>query len=94
MDFKIEIDTLENTIAVYESAIELLESNLNTLNSSLTALKGEAWTGKAKDNFMSLRYGEWEKGLKEHISRFKFLNSMLKEGKASMEALVTEGEQL
>ena len=47
-----------------------------------------------REQFMSLRYGDWEKGLKEHISRFKFLNSMLKEAKSNMEDLIKEGEQL
>lgn len=94
MDFKVEMDTLESAITTYDSAISLLETNLDSLNSSLTALKGEAWTGKAKDDFMALRYGDWEKGLKEHISRFKFLNSMLKEAKTNMEDLIKEGEQL
>ena len=94
MDFKVEMDILENSINTYDNAISLLESNLDTLNSSLSALKGDAWTGKSKEQFMSLRYGEWEKGLKEHISRFKFLNSMLKEAKSNMEDLIKEGEQL
>ena len=91
MDFKIEMETLENAITTYDNAISLLESNLDTLNSSL---KSDAWTGKSKEQFMSLRYGDWEKGLKEHISRFKFLNSMLKEAKSNMEDLIKEGEQL
>lgn len=94
MDFKIEMETLENAITTYDNAISLLESNLDTLNSSLSALKGDAWTGKSKEQFMSLRYGDWEKGLKEHISRFKFLNSRLKEAKSNMEDLIKEGEQL
>ena len=94
MDFKIEMETLENAITTYDNAIRLQESNLDTLNSSLSALKGDAWTGTSKEQFMSLRYGDWEKGLKEHISRFKFLNSMLKEAKSNMEDLIKEGEQL
>lgn len=94
MDFKVEMATVENAITTYENAISLLESNLASLNRSLSALKGEAWTGKSKEQFMSLRYGDWEKGLKEHISRFRFLNSMLKEAKNSMEDLIKEGEQL
>ena len=87
MDFKIEMETLENAITTYDNEISLLES-------SLSALKGDAWTGKSKEQFMSLRYGDWEKGLKEHISRFKFLNSMLKEVTSNMEDLIKEGEQL
>ena len=39
MDFKIEMETLENAITTYDNAISLLESNLDTLNSSLSALK-------------------------------------------------------
>ena len=54
MDFKIEMETLENAITTYDNAISLLESNLDTLNSSLSALKGDAWTGKSKEQFLCL----------------------------------------
>ena len=27
---------------------------------------------------MKIKYGQWEKGLKEYISRLEFLNGMLK----------------
>ena len=55
MDFKIEMEAIDNAITAYDKAI-----------------------------------GE----LKGHISRLEFLNSMLKDAREKLDALVTEGEQL
>ena len=94
MDFKIEMEAIDNAITVYDKAIRELKNNLNSLNSGFSGIKGDGWKGKAKDSFMTIKYGQWEKGLKEHISRLEFLNSMLKDAREKLDALVTEGEQL
>lgn len=43
---------------------------------------------------MTVSYGEWEKGINEHISRLEFLQRMLKEGRGEIMQLVEEGEKI
>lgn len=94
MKFLIDIEVLNSCIGEYESCIDLLEENLLKLNRSLELIKGSGWKGDSKEKFISLEYGEWEKGIKEHISKLVFLNTMLNEAKFEMESLVNNGERL
>ena len=94
MDFSIEIDTLNSVISTYDEALGSLKDNLNLLSRSLKDINNSGWKGQAKDQFMSIRYGEWEKGIKEHISRLEFLVGMLKEAKGEFEGLEQQGNSL
>ena len=94
MKFAIDIEVLNSCIAQYESCISLLEENLQKLNRSLDLIKGSGWKGNAKEQFISVEYGEWDKGIKEHISRLIFLNTMLKEARNEMDRLVDASNRL
>lgn len=94
MDFSIEIDTLDSAISTYDEALKSLKDNLNLLNRSLKDIDNSGWKGKSKEQFMSIKYGNWEQGIKEHISRLEFLVGMLKEAKGEFESLEQQGNSL
>lgn len=94
MDFSVDIDKVNDAISVYDKSINSLKENLNVLNKSLKDIEGTGWSGQAKERFMTIKYGEWEKGIEEHISRLEFLVSMLKEGKCDFEELERVGNNL
>lgn len=94
MDFSADIDRLEDVIAVYERSLKLLKENLKMLNRSLKTIDNDGWSGLSKDKFMSVRYGNFEKGIREHISRLEFLNKMLKEARSEFVNLEWKGNNL
>lgn len=94
MAFSVEIGALDETISIYDRSINSLNENLGTLNRSLEALRNNSWKGEAKEEFMSVKYGDWEKGILEHVSRLEFLNQMLKEARCAMVELERKGENL
>lgn len=94
MDFSVDMDNINDVIDVYDKSIKLLKENLNVLNKSLKSIDSTGWSGQAKEQFITIKYGEWEKGIKEHISRLEFLVSMLKEGRSEFEELERMGSNL
>lgn len=94
MDFSVDMDNINDVIDVYDKSIKLLKENLNVLNKSLKTIDNTGWSGQAKEQFITIKYGEWEKGIKEHISRLEFLVSMLKEGRSEFEELERMGSNL
>ncbi|WP_250675742.1 WXG100 family type VII secretion target [Paraclostridium ghonii] len=94
MDFSVDMDNINDVIDVYDKSIKLLKENLNILNKSLKTIDNTGWSGQAKEQFITIKYGEWEKGIKEHISRLEFLVSMLKEGRSEFEELERMGSNL
>lgn len=94
MDFKVDIDKLNDAIITYDNAINLLKENLEALRQSLKIIQESGWSGKAKEKFMTVKYGQWEKGITEHISRLEFLVSMLKTSQSEFEGLESKGNNL
>lgn len=94
MKFLIKMDTLDNTIGEYDDALIKLKDNLSNLKKSLEIINNGGWKGESKEAFMTVSYGEWEKGINEHISRLEFLQGMLKEGRGEIMQLVEEGEKI
>lgn len=94
MDFKVDMEILEGIIITYESCIKQLNENLETLSISLQAINSSGWSGRAKEKFMSVKYGDWEKGMIGHILRFEYLVSILREGQAEFETIEIEGKSL
>ncbi|MGG7148128.1 hypothetical protein ACQPVA_15135 [Clostridium butyricum] len=54
MDFKLNIETLEETINKYDKLRNLLEKEKVTINKTISDLEGQGWTGEAKDKFIEL----------------------------------------
>lgn len=76
-EVKINLDTLDAAVRVYNTEIANLEDALKELDSVLNRLRSEDWRSEGADTFFESYDSGWKTRFTDHISYLKHLRDCL-----------------
>lgn len=92
--FAVNIDTLQQTIIAYQTAIEDIENAIKEAEQAIDVLKGSGWRTNASRAFFENFDSAWKTDINNRIKAVKHLKSCLESAKTDYDVLFNEVDQI
>ena len=92
--FRVNTDTLQETIYAYQTAISDIEQAVKDAQQAIDTLKTSGWTTNASREFFNNFDNSWKTNINNRIKVVKHLKSCLEDAKADYEELYSAASQL
>lgn len=92
--FRVNTDTLQETIYAYQRAISDIEQATKDAQQAIDILKTSGWKTNASRAFFDNFDGSWKTNINNRIKVVKHLKSCLEDAKVDYEGLYSEASQL
>lgn len=92
--FKVDTDTLQDTINTYRTVIDDIEKAIKDAEQAIGVLKGSGWKTNASQAFFDNFDSSWKTGINNRVKVVKHLKSCLEDAKKDYDNLYTAASQV